>query len=498
MKDELPAELLEQLSRMIASSTALHFPRERWSDLKRRLEPAAKEFGFHEQKDFLEWLISAPLSSGQIEILASHLTIPETYFWREPLVFNALEQHILPELIRERQNKDRRLRIWSAGCATGEEPYSLAMALHRALPSRKGWQISILATDLNPRILRLAKAGVYKPWSFRNAPAWLQRDYFLPKAGGKFELRPEIRKMVSFAYLNLGEDVYPSALNSTTGMDIIFCRNVLMYFMPERARQVIQSLVRCLSDGGWLMVGACELLREKFDRLSCVQFSGTTVYRKQDISAPALPSLEPAADIFPQAPSVASRQSAPPMRRPAPAARRARRTARPAVAPLGSRRAASVQASPLRKPTVQVAMDSGPHGHKALDTRILTVRNLANQGQYTQALALCEQAMAANKLDPELHYLLATIFQEQNLDSEAIAALRRALYLEPNLVVAHYSLGNLMLRQGNPRAAQKSFANVLELLDACPQEEVLPEAEGLTVGRLREIVEATIQAGGLA
>jgi chemotaxis protein methyltransferase CheR len=132
------------------------------------------------------------------------------------------------------------------------------------------------------------------------------------------------------------------------------------------------------------------------------------------------------------------------------------------------------------------------------ETAALAIRALANQGRLGEALQLCEKTLAANKLDPGLHYLRATIFQEQNLVGEAVACLRQALYLEPNWVMAHFALGNLMLRQNNLRAAKKSFANVLDILGPSPREDVLPEAEGLTVGRFREIVQATIQMGGLA
>ena len=111
---------------------------------------------------------------------------------------------------------------------------------------------------------------------------------------------------------------------------------------------------------------------------------------------------------------------------------------------------------------------------------------------------MCEKALAADKLDAELHYLLAIILQELDRLDEAAHSLRRALYLEPDLMIAHFALGNLMLRRGQRRAAKKSFANVLGLLDARPQEEVLPQVEGLTAGRFKEITLATIQAGGLA
>ena len=259
MKPTLPDSVLSQLSQFVAAKTALHFAPERWGELEHKVSAAAKEFGFTGKEEFIQWLVSSSLTSGQLDMLASYLTIHETYFWREPQVFDALLAHVLPALVRSRENNSRCIRIWSAGCASGEEPYSIAIALCRAISVLKDWHITILATDINTCILNKAMAGVYSPWSFRNAPSWLKEGYFHCKVDGSLEILPEIRKMVSFAYLNLAEDIYPSALNNTSAMDIIFCRNVLMYFVSERARQVGQGLYRSIEEGGWLMVGASEL-----------------------------------------------------------------------------------------------------------------------------------------------------------------------------------------------------------------------------------------------
>lgn len=170
MKNSLPDYLLSGLSTLVAERLALHFPPSRWSDLERMACSASMELGSTDPKSFLERLLSTAVTSGQLEILASHLTVGETYFWRQPQVFDALEERILPELIRLRGSGEKRLRIWSAGCSTGEEPYSIAIALRRAMPAIDDWNITILATDVNPRMLRTAAAGRYAEWSFRNAP----------------------------------------------------------------------------------------------------------------------------------------------------------------------------------------------------------------------------------------------------------------------------------------------------------------------------------------
>ncbi len=172
---------LEQLSELVAEQMGLYFPKERWHDFERGIRSAAKEFGFKDSESCLQHLLSSSLSKSQIEILASHLTIGETYFFREKKSFEALEEHILPELIRSRSGKEKRLRIWSAGCCTGEEPYSIAISIHKLLPDWKDWNITILATDINPNFLRKASQAEYTEWSFRGTPTWLKERYFSRK-----------------------------------------------------------------------------------------------------------------------------------------------------------------------------------------------------------------------------------------------------------------------------------------------------------------------------
>ena len=488
MNSSFPDSLLAELSAWVAARTALHFPREKWGDLARKASSAAQEFGYADVEAFIHWLVASSLSQEQVEILASHLTIAETYFWREPQIFAALGEQILPEMLRTRDHHgDRRLRIWSAGCATGEEPYSLAIALRRALPSLADWRITILATDINPRILRRAAAGVYGEWSFRNAPPWLKGGYFSPRPGNKWEILPEIRQMVTFAYLNLAEDVYPSPLNNTNALDIIFCRNVLMYFVPERARQVGLHLYNALVDGGWLMVASSELSQGVFAQFAPVNFPGAIVYRKKALQAP------PWVDFRPEEPLPLTAMVLPPVEPPLP--RRQRETTPPGETALPP--TAHAQASDLYTDGRYVEVIEQPKGVETPGSSALAVRALANRGELTEALALCEQIIAANKLDPGMHYLGATILQEQNREGEAIAALKRALYLDPNFALAHFALGNLLLRQGNVPLARRSFQNVLALLGAYQQDDILPESEGLTAGRFREIIQATIKTGAL-
>ncbi|MFH1743141.1 MAG: CheR family methyltransferase, partial [bacterium] len=208
----VPDTLLGELSAFVAERMGLRFPRSNWGDLDRGLTSAAREFGFGDLETFAQWVVSSQPSKEHTEILASHLTVGETYFFRDKTAFEILEQRMLPDLIRARYAEGRRLKIWSAGCCTGEEAYSIAMVIDRAVPDASEWRIDIVATDINRHFLRKAEAGVYTEWSFRQTPPWLREKYFRKTDTNKFEILPRIKSMVEFEYLNLAEDVYPSFL----------------------------------------------------------------------------------------------------------------------------------------------------------------------------------------------------------------------------------------------------------------------------------------------
>ncbi len=180
----MPDDLWSRLSAFIAEKMGLYFPPERWPDLERGLEGMAKEFDFSNTAACIHWLLPGPLTKAQFQALACHLTVGETYFFREKRTFEVLADSVLPELIRGRRSSGRRLRLWCAACCTGEEPYSLAILLHQLIPDLADWNLTLLATDINEKFLRKAAAGVYGEWSFRQSPCAFKERYFQPRRQG--------------------------------------------------------------------------------------------------------------------------------------------------------------------------------------------------------------------------------------------------------------------------------------------------------------------------
>ncbi len=502
-ENRISQKLLPALSEFVTDRMGLYFTRERWRDLERGVSSAAKELGFDDVDSCVRWLLTSQLTRDRVEVLAGYLTVGETYFFRDRRAFEFLERRILSELIASRREKERSLRIWSAGCATGEEAYSIAILLRRMLRDIDDWNISILATDINPHFLRKAAKSVYTDWSFRDAPGWVRQQYFRKTKGGTAELLPDTGKMVAFSYHNLVEDAYPSLLNSTNAMDVVFCRNVLMYFSPEVQRKVIKRLHSCIKEGGWLVVSPSEVSQQLFREFTAVNGSGATFYRKEKQTArDSKPEMRaPGSRIGYQAPESVEqcpvilpkpgfRPPTPVPSTPNPGPRAPAHVPPPpdmlqeALALYGKGCYAEVTERLLASPSFPEKNDAG-----AME---LLARAFANQGKLAEALKWCEKAVAAAKMNPGGRYLLAMILQEQGKPEEAAASLKRALYIDQDFVPAHFALGNLARRQGKPGESARHFENALAVLLRRRPDDIVPESEGITAGRMVEIINTTL------
>lgn len=473
MNCNLTDSKLSRISELIATRMGLHFPRDRWPMLSRNLESAAKEFGFRDMNGFIQWLLSSELSKDQIMILSSHLTISETYFWREPQVFSALMDYILPELIKSK-NKEKIIRIWSAGCSTGEEPYSIAIALHKTIQNIGDWSITILATDINPRALNKANHGIYGAWSFRNSPAWLKSAWFHRKEDRQYEIIPEIKQMVTFTCLSLAE---MSAMSNTNTMDIIFCRNVLMYFTSDWINKISQNMFHSLSEDGWFVVSSSELSSQVFPQFTPVNFPGAVLYRKGkngyayscDVHSEEIP--QPSKLLNFSTPSTLL-------------------TLQPNRFIVEKFKSLKVENDEFNPPTLQQHQTIP---EETLADKIFAIRLLADLGNLEEALSTCNEAIVSHKLSSGLYLLRASILQEMGLSSEAILSLRQGIYIDPDKVMGHFILGNLYFQQEDVKNAKRYFNNVLDLLKGYSIDDILPESEGLSVKYIREIVLLNMQ-----
>jgi len=208
----------------------------------------------HRMTNGVELLRSLGASNVAYDAMLERLLTQETSFLRYPEIFAALKERMLPELqARKFWRNPRQLRIWSAGCSTGEEPYSIAMALCEAIEFRDAWEIEVLATDISKAALGVAQKGLYTGRSLGNLTPE-QLENFFTREGAAYSVKPKLRQMVRFAPMNLAQSVYMGRF------DLIFCMNVLIYFSAERRARVIETLYDQLEPGGYLMLGHAESL----------------------------------------------------------------------------------------------------------------------------------------------------------------------------------------------------------------------------------------------
>ncbi|MHB8581246.1 MAG: CheR family methyltransferase [Ignavibacteriaceae bacterium] len=498
-------ELMSDTSELIAGRLGLNFPKERWSDLDRGLSSAAKELGFKNAEATAHWFLTNHINKNQIEILASHLTIGETYFFRDIKYFEILEEEILPKLISSRRKSDKRIRIWSAGCSSGEESYSIAMLLNKMIPDLKEWNITILATDINPKFLKKANEGIYTEWSFRNTPTWVKEKFFINESEKRFKILPSIKKMVNISYLNLAEDNYPSLISNTNAMDIVFCRNVLMYFVPELANKVVLNLHKSLIEGGWLIVNPAETSFIHRSQFNQINYDNAILYQRY--SSKNEPSIEIKShdiqfetkeELFDSKFGIDTSQDEEII-----LSEEIHRSF-PESVPLGIEYPNEAKTKKDCLDLFSIANDLYKTGQyeeagkillelfskDQLDskTTALLARIYANKGKLEEAFNWCKKAISSDKLNPAHYYLQATILQELGNKKEAITFLKQTLYLDHNFVMAYLTLGNLTSNHHQPHESKRYYRNALLILNTYAPDEILPYSEGITAGRLSEII----------
>jgi chemotaxis protein methyltransferase CheR len=469
---------LDALGDHIRSRTGLKLRSDRRQDLESGAKSVMAELKISDPGIFRERIGS---DAQAFDALVSAFTVGETYFFREPDQFALLRQRILPELRRLRP-PGAPLRLWSVGCATGEEPYSLAILLEE---EGLADHARILGTDICRARLAQARRGVYKRWSLRGD---LHRDlapYFEPQ-GEHYALASRFRDRVQFRYLNLVGEDYPSSYSGTAELDVIFCRNVLIYLEHAAVERVAQRLYAALADGGWLITAPSDPPLWDYAPFAtevtpagviCRRGGATTAPRPASFFAPiAAPFILPP---LPAEPQTARTIAAPP---PAPESEQAPRE------PLAAAQAALLIGDFTEAVRLTDDIELDREGWS------LRIRALANLGDRERTENAAAAAIAAQTLAPELHYLHAIVLLDRGRLAEAAQALRRVVYIDSSLAVAHFTLGSVLQRRGATGQALSAFRNALALSTALPADEILPLSEGEPAGRMADAARAQLDS----
>jgi len=262
---------LSEIRMLIEERTGIHFDESRERFFSTRVREHLRERGFSRGAELLR---AVRKTNVEYEALLERLLTQETSFFRYPAVFDAFEKRVLPELHTKKFWKNpRTLRVWSAGCSTGEEPYSIAITILDSLSFADAWDVEILATDVGRHALKHAARGVYAGRSIASLSEKQTLLHFTPAEKG-VQVRPRLRKMISFTQMNLASPVYVGR------MDLIFCMNVLIYFSEQRRRDVVQRFFDVLEPGGYLFLGHSESLSKMPVKFQAIVLGDCILYRK--------------------------------------------------------------------------------------------------------------------------------------------------------------------------------------------------------------------------
>ena len=482
-----------RFSKLVMDRCGMYFPENRRTDLEYRVRLAFAASTCANIDEFFQLLQDAKKDSFEMDILINAITICETHFFRDAAQFMALRTQVLPRII-EQKRLQKTLRIWSAGCASGEEPYSIAMLLREILPDLEDWSITILGTDINTSSLNRARQAVYGNWAFREEKALQMRTKYFRQSNNRYELLPEVRNMVVFNKLNLVESVYPAYETNTMSMDLVICRNVTIYFSEATTRWVVDRFYDSIVDGGWLVVGHSEPSMDIYRRFKTRNFPDTILYQRMPetgflrrLGMPKTLSFQP---LIPPPPLQEAKPQPTPTRAPIAAAAPSQIVDRIGVAPKGY--------------TLEQAKDLLDFGHsedaisvllnivkaKSQDANVceLLGQAYANIGSWPNARLWCIRAIEIDRLSLGAYYTLSLIFQHDNDLAKAIEAMKKVVYIDRNHILGHYGLAVLFRDSGLMPQAQKSLDNALRLINQLPSDSNIPGSRGVTAGRLREAI----------
>lgn len=441
---------LERLKRAVVEKTGHHYYVDKDKLLLERVNERMRARGITSLNRYLEILDAD--AGLEWRALEDAITIGETYFFRYPDHFHALRTQVLPDLIARRADT-RTLRIWSIGCANGAEPYSLAILLREVLGDQVDtWRIALVAGDISEKALSAARNARYGAWALRTMPPEDRAKYF-HRDGSAWVLKREYRAMVRFERQNILDLLSRTAPIEWSGFDLILCRNVLIYFSPQQALEIMEALKRRLTPEGTLVLGHAEAILAANPGLLETQALPSEFGQALAPAAAPLPAVAPS--YFP-----------------------------PAVPPLPL----FMAPRPLREPVAGLP-DAEEIGQ---------VQLLADAGAYEQAERLCRDLIARDPTSARLHYYDAVLRQVSDDPAGAEAALKRALYLDRGFTLAHHRLGMLMLGAGRTQEARRSLMTAARLAEDAPASTPLPEGQGVSAGEFGALLREQIEALGAA
>lgn len=482
----LDDEVFKRIGDLIEQTTGIAFDDKKREILRLHLKERAIATGRSSFPDYLQ-LLESPSGAAEMEQLANKIVVHQTEFFRNRPQFEALEKVVIPELLSAAERPGRTLKVWSAGCSSGEEPYSIAMVVAKVLGSELGMcNVKIVATDISAPILARARDGQYPPKAARTVPEPYKSLYLREVAGG-YEVCDEIKELVSFKVHNLVKEEPPPEI--LPGADLVFCRNVIIYFSQESLLKAVSNMGAALRPGGYLFLGHSESLLGIDHSFDLVDLAATFAYRKprQAASLEGRPLVlgERAWEKWDKAGAERLEVSSASFRKsrpvPYPSAS--------ASEPLAEREDLTRDGLAPRQPSVSphVALASPGRDDAHIKEVVAAAQGMLEKGDPQRARDLIERELVRFPTNPALHFLHGSALHVLGDDGAAAAAFGKSIYCDARFSLAYFYRGALYEDEGNVEAAIRDYAAAMRLLESDSPGKWDPYLESMDHGQLVEV-----------
>ncbi len=499
-KQVLSKIVFDKFRQYIEGRTGIYIDDSKQNSFKISLDARMGILGIKDYDAYYSLITTNARGKKEFDELLNLILIKETFFFRDDRQLNVLTKNILPELIERKKEKE--IKIWSAGCATGEEPYSIAMAIMEShLPDNSN--VSIYATDISEGVLKRAKEGIYNKSSMRAIDKEMLNKYFTHR-NGWYYLNDRVKQRIRFDAINLIEPFFPGEADH---VDIVFCKNVIIYFRLDTVKKVIRRFYNALTNGGCLFVGHSESLWQISDDFELEEISGIFLYRKDgknkmvsvkkrsqqmgkavnimDFTCQRLPSslMKKAAPHNTLTPQVvrekASQQHVGLMHK-----KDVSKWMKKGVPPAGVDNYESVLED------IEEVLQDDPKNAKV---HLLAGEIYANMGLYDKALRKGMDVLEVNDLSDNAYLLIGSIYYKIGEKEKAVSSFKKAIYLDDNSILAHYYLGNLYKDAGLIEQAVNEYKHVICIFETNPESKERLVGEVFTVKQLKEICTRNIE-----
>lgn len=513
----------------IETRSGIHIDEGKQNYIAISLDTRMCALGIKDYRDYYAFLTTNVQGKKEFSELLDLILIKETFFFRDERQIKALIHNILPVLREKKDGKE--IKIWSAGCATGEEPYTLAMAIMENFPAAS-FNFSIYATDISAGALSHARKGVYGKGSMRAIDKAILNKYFIQK-DGRYHLKEEVKQLVRFDVINLIE---PYLQTGEDGFDVIFCKNVIIYFELETIKKVIHRFYDTLAPGGYFFVGHSESLWQVSNEFTLEEISGVFLYRKNAgniAKSPSVLMMEdnpisriqslPAASVVSyqkyqqrinsnaavagiKESRIANRKESPFAQSPQRAGAKISTTYTEKKVPLTADDNASTKEklqALLKKglsltgdddeeilEDIQTIVEKDP---KNTDAHLFLGKVYANIGLYDKALRKVTDVLDIDDLNADAYELMGSVYYKSGEKEKAIVSFKRATYLNEKTLLSHYYLGNLYKDANLFRQAIKEYKNVMRAFEADSRGDEWLIGEVFTVKQLNGICARNVE-----